>query len=877
MRLWHGCPDGFISRFALGLALFAASWVLSPCAGQVGATTPGWFVFDVPGLDAPDGSPADVSWLNAEQAGASGFIRCEGGHFVDGKGRRVRLIGTNLTGDACFPEASQAARLAKRLAQLGFNVVRMHFMDIDGRDVGIWRDPKDAAGGGLHPERLRRLDRLVAELAKRGIYSNINLHVARHYPGQPMVPGSETFKMGKTVDRWYPPYVELLERYARELLGHVNEFTGRRYAEEPAVACVEINNENTVIKDIRDEYRAHLTPPLREEFCRQWTAWLKARYGGTAKLAEAWNREAQPPGAELLGPAGWVVQNSGGAKSALENQGGGLLWRIERPGAEGWHLQLQYKDLVVKSGRHTLRLRARASEPQRLHASVMLDAAPWGTRGISDALRLTKDWQEFVLTADIEAASPPARLRLNFSAEQKPAVIELEGVSLRPGGGVGLPEGQSIEAGVGIPPADAVAAVTRDFTGFLIDAEMATTRRVVKFLKAEVGCKMPISDTQISYGGPAGVLRETELCDYSDIHGYWQHPSYTRNERGWTIGFKIPNSSQVGDATGGTLGFMALHRVTGRPFSVSEYNTPAPNDHGAELFLLLAAIGDIQDWDALYSYTYRDFGNDYDNTALKGYFHLIGRACALVHAPASSILFREALLAPGKNVVHLTLRRNGIQGLVHGRKTVSGVARDAGIEQGAAWLRRTTCAIVPGESLPTSEGDGAVPAGARSSDDGAIRWYPVDPAGPWFSLDTPRARFLVGHVGGRSFDVGDVRFDVAARPWPRGLPAYACVSLVALDGKPIAASKRLLLAASARTEGQDMSWDEARTSLPAGKWGTSPSVSEAVPLVVALPGPVARATALDAAGKPAGALKSAGGAITLRADDRTLWALIERP
>lgn len=877
MNLGFWSSDRFPSQVLMVVVLLAMSWVPRPCGGQVDASTPGWFVFDVPGLDAPDGSPADISWLNAEPAGAAGFLRCEGGHFVDGKGRRVRLIGTNLTGDACFPDESQAPRLAKRLAQLGFNVVRTHFMDIDGRDVGIWKDPKDAAGGGLHPERLRRLDRLVSELAKRGIYANINLHVARHYPGQPMVPADQTMKMGKTLDRWYPPYVELLERYARDLLGHVNEFTGRRYADEPSVACVEINNENTVIKDIRDDYRAHLTPPLRDEFCRQWTAWLKARYGGTAKLAASWNREAQPLGAELLGPTGWGVQNGGEAKSALAAQDGRMVWRIERGGTEGWHLQLQYKNLAVKAGRHTLRLRARASEPQRLGASVMLDTAPWGTRGLSGALGLTRDWQEFTLTGDLEPAPPPARLRLNFSAEQKPAMIEMEAISLRPGGGVGLPDGQSIESGVGIPPSDAVAAVTRDFAAFLIDAEMATTRRVVRFLKSEVACKMPIADTQISYGGPAGVLRETELCDYSDIHGYWQHPSYTRNERGWTVAFKIPNSSQVGSADGGTLGFMALHRVAGRPLSVSEYNTPAPNDHSAELFPLLASIGALQDWDALYSYTYRDFGNDYENTALKGYFHLIGRDCALVHAPAAAMLFRQALLPPAKGTVHLTLRREGIPELVHQRKTVPGVAHDVGIDSGVAWVRRATCAIEPGDGPPTGAGDGSMPVGVRSSDGGAIRWFPDDPAGPWFSLNAPSVRFLVGHVGGRAFEVGDVRLEVASRAWPRGLPAYACVSLVAIDGKPIAESKRLLLAASARTEGQNMSWNDARTSLPAGKWGTAPSVSEAVPLSLTLPGSVARATALDPKGKLVGPLKVAGGTVTLRAEDRTLWAVIERP
>jgi len=208
---------------------------------------------------------------------------------------------------------------------------------------------------------------------------------------------------------------------------------------------------------------------------------------------------------------------------------------------------------------------------------------------------------------------------------------------------------------------------------------------------------------------------------------------------------------------------------------------------------------------------------------------------------------------------------------------MSGVARDAGIDSGVAWLRRATCAIEAGGGPPSGTGDGAVQRGVRSSDGGAIRWFPDDPSGPWFSLNAPAVRFLIGHVGGRAFEVGDVRFEMASRPWPRELPAYACVSLVATDGKPIAESKRLLLAASARTEGQNMPWDGARTSLPAGKWGTAPSVSEAVPLSLTLPGPVAKATALDATGKPAASLKTAGRTIALRAEDCTLWAVIERP
>jgi len=50
---------------------------------------------------------------------------------------------------------------------------------------------------------------------------------------------------------------------------------------------------------------------------------------------------------------------------------------------------------------------------------------------------------------------------------------------------------------------------------------------------------------------------------------------------------------------GGTLPGLALRRVLGKPHCVTEYNHAAPNTFGSEGFLLLAAYGALQDWDAI--------------------------------------------------------------------------------------------------------------------------------------------------------------------------------------------------------------------------------------------------------------------------------------
>ena len=73
-------------RLALALALIAVA-----ARSQVDETTPGWFAFDMPGLDAATGTPVDLSALNAEPAGKHGFLRGGGGGATGGGwARRTR-------------------------------------------------------------------------------------------------------------------------------------------------------------------------------------------------------------------------------------------------------------------------------------------------------------------------------------------------------------------------------------------------------------------------------------------------------------------------------------------------------------------------------------------------------------------------------------------------------------------------------------------------------------------------------------------------------------------------------------------------------------------------------------------------------------------
>jgi len=200
----------------------------------------GWPVFTVP-WEKADRSPADVSFLLKP---ATDRIHVKNAHLVRGDGSRFRIWGINVTGAAGLPATNAAPIIATRLAALGINCVRFHFLD----KIGVLIDAHRNDTRALDPDALARLDRFIFELKQRGIYSDLNLNVYRTYKPGDGVRDHELLGIGKGATYFDERLLELQREYARQLLTHVNPHTGRAYADEPAVAIVEFVNENSLIE-----------------------------------------------------------------------------------------------------------------------------------------------------------------------------------------------------------------------------------------------------------------------------------------------------------------------------------------------------------------------------------------------------------------------------------------------------------------------------------------------------------------------------------------------------------------------------------------------------------------------------------------------------
>ncbi len=251
----------FIYQIIPYIAIF---FLISACQ-QIPENTHGWFDFAINDLDSSQNA-VDLSFLNEDVAGESGYITVQDGQFINGKGEQVRFFGDNVTFDDCFPDKETASRVAARLAKMGCNVVRFHHMDMRSSPAGIW----DESMENFDPEQVDKLDWFIYQLKNHGIYTNLNMHVSRTYPKVDY--DLNAFNFGKAIDNFYPEYIRMQKEFARRLLTHENPYTGTTYTEEPAVAFVEVNNENSLLSNWA------LLPQLegdhKTELARQWRRWL---------------------------------------------------------------------------------------------------------------------------------------------------------------------------------------------------------------------------------------------------------------------------------------------------------------------------------------------------------------------------------------------------------------------------------------------------------------------------------------------------------------------------------------------------------------------------------------------------------------------------
>lgn len=291
---------GGIDCFVLTKSAFVPSGAKKPVvAGAVVRGPDTWFEV-IPDDEAfSPQSVIDMSRLLHKPAGSLGFIRREGEKLTAG-GKPIKFwgCGANMAHDK--PHAWQQQWI-RYLAKHGINMVRQHTVsEVLGP---LKKDPKTGELS-FDAKKLDEWDWWCAELKKNGIYMTWSLcypHIIGRDEGYdlfedlPVHNGDPNRRSTSGVATIEPKLQESEWRYVQAILLHKNPYTGLRYVDDPALAVVEIRNEDSIFWHaplnilVEGKTWPKHTARLKERFA----AWLKARYKNDEGLRTAWGAGMQ--------------------------------------------------------------------------------------------------------------------------------------------------------------------------------------------------------------------------------------------------------------------------------------------------------------------------------------------------------------------------------------------------------------------------------------------------------------------------------------------------------------------------------------------------------------------------------------------------------
>jgi len=819
------------------------------------------FPFYLP-WDDDEETVVSISGKLDKPAGNLGYVSAgEDGHLYVG-GQRMRLLGVNICGGAAFPSKDEAGEIAARLAKFGINIVRFHHMDASWETFNIYNKTFGDTRH-LNPEALDRLDYFISKLKDNGIYVDLNLLVSRGFTNTDGLPPEidvMDWKDQQVLGFFVEKVDELEKEYARQLLTHRNSYTGLTYAEDPAVAFVEIVNEQGLIHGWLGGVVDGLPDAFKGELWAKWNRYLSLKYVSDEKLAEAWDgEEGQSSQAELLengnfeaGLEGWAVEVHDGAEAfneVVEASGGQKALEIDvtNLGSASWHVQFNYPGLEVKAGeKYLVKFRARADGEARISISLKQAHDPWKDLSIRVGIGLTPEWGEYEVA--LTASEPELNARLDISdLGAVKTTYQFSNFSLKPFRGHGLIEGESLrDSTVQIlmlgEYGKRTAAAERDWVEFLYGLEEGYFTEMHRYLDEELGVKALTIGTIVGCSTP-NIMSQLDVID---THAYWNHPAFPGTP--WDSNdWYVVNEPMVNHLDDGTLSSLALKKVYNKPFIVSEYNHPAPNMYDAETVMTLAIYAALQDWDGIFLFDYGS-RDDWDAMRIRGYFDVDQHPIKMASFIPAYMVFVRGDVEPANELLTSKLdRQMEVELITSGRVWAWDLPDGGNLGMGSDTPLMHRTALIVGDE-PELNFKVNVSGSVYVSDNYEVTWNITDRERGMLLVNTSRSIAVVGFVGGESLDFGAV----VVEPGDTLLDGWGMVTLSILEGESFRDWDKLLLLAAgyATNTGMRIREYESGREIAAGStdlkgmslynglitcgtsWGESPTLVEGVPSAI---------------------------------------------
>lgn len=371
------------AALAIGALLLAgpAALAQSPAEG----TAPSWRFEPAPDAFSPD-SLLDLRELNEKVAGETGFVRVGAdGQFVRGDGAPLRLWAVNSdVGRGPFvatplgpKTAPDLARHARFLAKRGVNMVRLHRQ--------LSPDPSAPAGAAISDINEAERDgiwRTVAAMRKEGIYTTISPYWAAsmkfskawNLPGGADQPAWGLLFFDETLQAAYRAWL-------KKLLTEKNPYTGIALAQDPSVAILQLQNEDSLLFWTVGAIKGAQREALEALYAR----FLVRKHGSISNTLTAWKGDR--------------------AKGdALESGRLVLLepWELTQPRTGGRAARLADQTEFYARTMHDFNRRTVDYLKRELGVRQLINAGNWRT---ADSARLNDAERWSYTAADVDAAN----------------------------------------------------------------------------------------------------------------------------------------------------------------------------------------------------------------------------------------------------------------------------------------------------------------------------------------------------------------------------------------------------------------------------------------------------------------------------------------
>jgi hypothetical protein len=605
--------------------------------------------FDFSPRIVAEGTAADCSSMNTPITEKQRITVSKDGHLECG-GKRIRIFGTNISS---IPPKSEAAYWAKVLSSQGFNCIRWHHFDSTWTNCFLLYSENGKPS--YNWQKIDDFDYFYNELKKVGIYSDINMLVGRDYKtaeGFPRELSNLGWKEKHALGFWNEAALNLQKDYAKTILTHKNPYTGFAYTEDPATAIIEINNENGLLMSYEngtlDKYPSSVIQELEDKY----NDWLKKKNYTLSSLQSQFNRIEQPGKALISNDAQFYLEQHEGAQAKIENKNNGFEIKIEKNGMQSWHVQVTQGEWPVQNDKiYTLSFKAKASRPSTVNVSVMMARHLWKDLNFSENIQLTTKEQTFTYTISTFTTDKTARLNISNMGFAEGTKFTFKDISLVEGGSEILIHEGAKKGTVQLPKFSRLSKNPPEYKKivleFLYDTEQIYWHAMNTYIKNELSAKALTMGT-ICGTTTQGIMDEFDIID---SHAYWHHPVFP--EKDWDMSrYYVTNEDMATSKTGGILTDLGVQRVYGKPFSVTEYDLPYPNQYSSEMLPMVASYASLQDWDCLFSFAYELSQKD-KKYRVNGYFDQGNNPSKTPANIVASRIFRNYLVEPAREKVYV--------------------------------------------------------------------------------------------------------------------------------------------------------------------------------------------------------------------------------